>query len=114
MTTLQSPTRAILFPIPYSLLYSPFLPLKSAALHPPTLWKSFFGPSMARNLHCINILYFSNVNESVTETPVYCQFLAQKEAILARKALIFAFPESPQVPQFEILELGIHEPLASG
>jgi hypothetical protein len=48
------------------------------------------------------------------ENPVFYQFLAQKEAILARKALIFAFPESPQVPQFEILELGIHEPLASG
>jgi hypothetical protein len=48
------------------------------------------------------------------ENPVFYQFLAQKEAILARKALIFAFPERPQVLQFGILELGMHEPLASG
>ena len=48
------------------------------------------------------------------ENPVFYQFLAQKEAILARKALIFAFPERPQVLQFGILKLGMHEPHASG
>jgi hypothetical protein len=47
---------------------------------PPTLWKSFFGPPISRNMHTINTLHFGNVNESVAATPDFAHFLAQKAA----------------------------------
>jgi hypothetical protein len=41
---------------------------------PPSLWKSFFGPSIACNLHEINSLHFHPVDESVTANPRFCPY----------------------------------------
>src|ERR1035438_5366236 len=49
-------------------------PEKRVPPHPPTLWKSFFGPLIAFNLHDINSLHFFSVDESVTANPRFCPF----------------------------------------
>jgi hypothetical protein len=112
MITIQSPTRAIRFPVPCS-IFAVSSPKIRHTPTPPTCGNHFFDPSINNNNHSFNNLHFRHVNESVTENPVFCPLLAPKKAIFARKALIFAFPESPQVPQFGILELGIQELFAS-
>jgi hypothetical protein len=88
MTTLQSPTRAILFPSPSFLvpnLFPFFFPQKPPDSHPPTLWKSFFCGLIARNKHGINSLHFSNVNESVTANPVFCPIFGPKGGLYGQK-----------------------------
>ena len=91
MTTLQSPTRAILVPSPSSLV--PVFPVSSPQKphypYPPTLWKSFFRGLIANNQHIINSLHFSNVNESVTENPVFCPFFSPKGGHYGQKNPFF-------------------------
>jgi hypothetical protein len=65
MTTIQSPTRAILFRTPFPR----FFPSKSGT--PPPLWRPLIRPSINSNLNFFNNLHFLPVNESVTATPVF-------------------------------------------
>jgi len=52
---------------------------------PPSLWKSFFCPSIACNLQEINSLHFQPVDESVTVDPRFCPYLTLKRADLTPK-----------------------------
>jgi hypothetical protein len=107
MTTVQSPTRAILFTVLCSLSTahcSPFLPLNSAYPPPPTLWKSFFDHFIPRNLRVFNNMHFCYVNESVTANPVFCPVFGQKGRFLVPDLPLFDDFCKPANSQLRIVE----------
>ena len=108
MTTIQSPTRAILVPqslvpqslvpqslVPQSLVPSPSVPSPSVPSPspknrhtptPPLCGKRLFDPRIARNLNGFNVMHFRPVDESVNTNPVFCPLFGQKGRQLGQKS----------------------------
>ena len=109
MTTLQSPMRAILslFPVPYSQVYFRRFFSKNPRIPTPSpCGNLLLGRQMlvtyTISIACILVM----LTNQYMQTPFSARFLAQKEAILARKAFIYALTEHLQAPQFGIFGVG--------